>query len=213
MAVHQCTQFCNDPKLSHERAIKRIAQYLLGTKDKGIICRSDSSRGLKCFADADFAGGWERGDSDNPENVMSCTGYVVLYAGCPIIWCSKLQTEIALSTMEAKCIALMQALCKVIPLAKLMQELQLVIPFYNPTPSICCKIFEGNRSCIVIAKSTCLMPRTKHIAIKYQHFREFVKNDKAKIRPIRMTEQVADIFTKPLLDGQFQYLRQKFMMW
>ncbi len=213
MAVHQCARFCNDPKLSHERAVKRIARYLLGTKDKGIICQPDPSRGLECIVDADFAGGWDRGDSDNPENVMSRTGYIILYAGFPIVWCSKLQTEIALSTMEAEYIALSQALCEVIPLTNLMHELEAVVPFYNPTPSIRCKIFEDNRSCIVVAESARLTPRTKHIAIKYHHFCEFIKSGQAKIFPIGTTKQLADIFTKPLPDGQFQYFRQKFMGW
>ena len=37
MATHQCARFNNDPKLSHERAVKRICKYLLDAKDKGII--------------------------------------------------------------------------------------------------------------------------------------------------------------------------------
>ncbi len=157
--------------------------------------------------------GWDRGDSDNPENVMSRTGYIILYAGCPIVWCSKLQTEIALSTMEAEYIALSQALREVIPLMNLMEELGEVISFYNPTPSICCRIFEDNRSCIVVAESARLTPRTKHIAIKYHHFREFIKSGKAKIYTIGTNEEIADLFRKPLADSQFQYLCQKFMMW
>ena len=36
-AVHQCARFLTNPKLSHERAVKRIVRYLKGTKDKGII--------------------------------------------------------------------------------------------------------------------------------------------------------------------------------
>ncbi len=213
MAVHQCACFCNDPRLSHERAVKRIARYLIGTKDRGVVCSPDSSRGLECFADADFAGGWDCGDSDNPENVMSRTGYVILYAGCPIVWCSKLQTEIALSTMEAEYIALSQALREVIPLINLMDKLKIVVPFYNPTPQIKCKLFEDNRSCIVVAESARLTPRTKHIAIKYHHFREFVRSGKVKIYPVSTTEQIADIFTKPLGDNQFKYLRSLFLHW
>ena len=30
-SVHQCTRFCNSPKLSHEQALKRICRYLCGT--------------------------------------------------------------------------------------------------------------------------------------------------------------------------------------
>jgi hypothetical protein len=44
---------------------------------------------------------------------MSHTGYVIMYANCPIFWASKLQTEIALSTAEAEYIALSQALREV----------------------------------------------------------------------------------------------------
>ena len=29
MAMHQCVRFCNDPKLSHERALQRIVRYLI----------------------------------------------------------------------------------------------------------------------------------------------------------------------------------------
>ena len=72
-AVHQCTRFCNDPKRSHERAVKRIGKYLLGTKEHGITCRPDKNKGLECYVDADFAVSWDNGGSDNPENVMSQT--------------------------------------------------------------------------------------------------------------------------------------------
>ena len=163
--------------------------------------------------DADFAGSWDIGDSNNPENVMSRTGYIIQYAGCPVVWCSKLQTEIALSTMEAEYIALSQAMREVIPLINLMDELESLIPFYNPTPKIRCKMFEDNRSCIIVAESARLTPRTKHIAIKYHHFRQFVKNGSVKIYPIGTREQVADIFTKPLDEAQFKYLCNLFLRW
>ena len=31
-AVHQCARFCEKPKLSHEKVVKKIVQYLIGTK-------------------------------------------------------------------------------------------------------------------------------------------------------------------------------------
>ena len=37
-----------------------------------------------------------------PTNVKSRSGYLICLGGCHIIWRSKLQTLIALSTMEAK---------------------------------------------------------------------------------------------------------------
>ena len=90
-----------------------------------------------------------------------------MYAGCPITWLSKLQTEIALSTTEAECIALSQAMREVIPFMNLMQEIDDIFGLHNPSPKIHCKVFEDNRSCIKVAESPKFTPRTKHIAIKY----------------------------------------------
>ena len=79
----------------------RIGRYLLRTKTRGIIYKPDKSRGLECYVDADFSGGWTQADAENAENVLSINGYSIMYAGCPINFVSKIQTEIALSTAEA----------------------------------------------------------------------------------------------------------------
>ena len=212
MAVHQCARFNNDPKLCHERAIKRICKYLLGTMDKGIIFRPDHSRGLECHVDADFAGGWASGDHSNPEAVLSRTGFVISYAGCPIFWCSKLQTEIALSTTEAEYIALSQAMREVLPFLNLTEEIQHFLPIQHDKPKFFCTVWEDNRSCIKVAESPKFTPRPKHIALKYHHFRQYVGKS-VLIHPINTKEQVADIFTKPLDEPTFVYLRKKLCGW
>ena len=105
MPVHQTARFCNDPKLSHEQAITHIGRYLLELRDKGIKFKVDLSKGLECYVDADFAGGWDQTDPHDASNLMSRSSFVIKYADCLIYWSSKLQTEIALSTAEAEYIA------------------------------------------------------------------------------------------------------------
>ena len=80
MVTHQCARFCSSPKLSHESAAKRTVRYLLQSRDKGIIFRPDLSKGLECFVDVDFAGGWKDGDHESPKSVLSRTGYVIMFA-------------------------------------------------------------------------------------------------------------------------------------
>jgi hypothetical protein len=109
--------------LSHEKSIMQIGRYLLDTRKRGIIYKPDKNKGLECYIDADFAGAWSQADADNAENVLSCTGYVLMYPNCPILWVSCLQTEIALSTAEAEYIALSQALCNDIPLITFLKEI------------------------------------------------------------------------------------------
>jgi len=93
--VHQCSRFNNDPKLLHEKAIKCICCYLKETSDKGLIFDPDLSKGFECYVDADWAGNWNKQFPSEAENVYSRTGYVITYAGCPIVWVSKLQPLIA----------------------------------------------------------------------------------------------------------------------
>ena len=69
MTTHQCALFNIDPHLSHEQAVKRIGRYLFDTRDTGMIYRPDIKRGLECYVDADFSGGWKDGNHDSPELV------------------------------------------------------------------------------------------------------------------------------------------------
>ena len=56
-AVHQCAIFSHNPKRSHEIALTRLARYLRGASDKGLILTPNRDRvQLDLFADADFAG-------------------------------------------------------------------------------------------------------------------------------------------------------------
>jgi hypothetical protein len=128
MAVHQCARFSGDPRLQHEQAVKRIVRYLKRTKGKGLILRPDTSKGLECHVDADFAGGFSPDYSDDATTCYSRTGYIIWFAGCPLIWSSKLQTTVALSTTEAEYIALSTALRDVIYVMQLLNE-RLELPF------------------------------------------------------------------------------------
>jgi hypothetical protein len=65
---------------------------------------------LDCYVDADFAGNRSPLTTADPSSVKSHTGYVILFANCPLFWASKLQIEVALSTTEMEYIALLQAM-------------------------------------------------------------------------------------------------------
>jgi hypothetical protein len=107
MAIHQRARFSINPMCSHEQAVMRIGCYLLSTKEKGMIYKPDPSQGIEVYVVADFAGRWDPDNALNAENFYSRRGYVISYAGCPIFWQSKLETEIALLTAEAEYIALL----------------------------------------------------------------------------------------------------------
>jgi hypothetical protein len=214
MAVQQCARFCNNPQQEHEEAVKRICRYLMKTKAQGLTIKPDKSRGLECFVDADWAGSWQHRSCHDPLSAHSRTGYVIMYAGCPIIWASKMQPLIALSTTEAEYIALSTALREVIAVMHLMQELRRKqFTVFHPTPKITCRTFEDNQSCIEIATNHKTRPRTKHLSVRLHHFRSFVISKAVTIEHISTKEQIADMFTKPLARVQFCKLRNRLMCW
>ena len=172
-----------------------------------------------------WARGWNPEEAGDADNVYSRTGFVIYYAGCPVYWQSKLQTEIALSTAEAKYIAMSQALRETIPLATLMREMNEICPLCLlremneicplclPQPKFIIKVREDNQSCIAIAENPKFTPRTKHIAIKYHHFRKHVITQAnldgfISLEYCSTHDQIADIFTKPIRDDIFFKLRK-----
>jgi len=218
MAVHQTARFSVNPMRSHELAINRIGRYLVDNPDRGMVYNVDKTKGLEVYVDADFAGGWSAADANNADNVLSRTGFVICYANCPVIWCSKLQTEIALSTAEAEYIALSHSLREAIPIQNLSKEINCIFPLHLPSTDFCLTVHEDNLSTIAMAESLKFTPRTKHIAIKYHHFRSRVRcsyNPKGdiNIKYIPTGKQRADIFTKPIDDTIFFHLPYMLYGW
>ena len=49
-ATHQCARFAAKPKEEHATALRWIARYLRGTRDKGMTFKPDPSLGSKCLS-------------------------------------------------------------------------------------------------------------------------------------------------------------------
>ena len=173
--------------------------------------KPDKKQGIECFVDASFTGGWTKADADSAENVMS--QLIILFAGCPVYWRSKLQTEIALSTAESGYIALSSATREIIPLMSLLKKPHEAFKIPSLKPKFHCTVFEDNESCIAMANASKFSPRTKYISLQYHHFRSFVTKREISIHSINTNEQPADIFTKPLEEYKFCYLRRKISGW
>ncbi len=74
-------------------------------------------------------------------------------------------------------------------------------------------VFEDNKGCVDLIAAPTMKPRSRHIAIKYHHFCEYVRRGGIKIQWITTDKQLADIVTKPLPLGKFEYIRQQLLGW
>ena len=99
------------------------------------------------------------------------------------------------------------------PLMQLLKDLKVNCSVVDTPPQVHCEVFEDNQSCIAVAESRKPPARTKHIAIKYHHFRSLVDNKTIRIRYIDTKKQLADLLTKQIEDNQFFKLRFMLMGW
>ena len=124
---------------------------------------------MNCYADANFAGLFAVEDPQETTSVKSRTGYVLTFAGCPILWVSKLQTEIALSTLHAEYVALSQSLRDLLPVKELIIELLTGMGQDSGKLRLTSKstVYEDNNGAIRVATCPKLAPTSKFIAVKY----------------------------------------------
>ena len=215
-AVNCCARYMFCPRHSHELALKRIGRYLKQTADRGMVMNPSTDLcKIDAYPDADFAGMYGHEKPTDPSCVKSRSGFVITFADVPILWQSKLQTETALSTMEAEIIALAACCRELFPIIDMVEALttSVHLPIGETTMNL--SVHEDNSGALVLAKTLPpqFTPRSKYYASKTIWFREEIHKRGIKLLKIDTVEQLGDIFTKGLVLVTFEYLRRKLIGW
>ncbi|KAL0266989.1 UNVERIFIED_CONTAM: hypothetical protein PYX00_009379 [Menopon gallinae] len=177
-------RYCNDPGKEHWTLAKRVLRYLKATPELGIKY-SRNVKQLEAFTDSDWAG--------NVDDRRSCSGNVLMLAGGPISWMSKLQSSVSLSTMEAEYVAIREVTKEVVYVSRLINHM--LFRHYVKEPI---SVYCDNQSAIELSKNPVFHKRSKHIDIAYHYARELVEKGKIELKYLRTDEMIADVFTKPL---------------
>jgi len=154
-------------------ALKCIGQYLKKTADEGLILCPSSEFDLECYVDADFAGLWPYEDKQDPSCIKSRTGFIICVANRPVIWSSKLQTDIATSTMEAEYNGMSMAMRDVLPFRQLFFAVARGVGLSDEMLTVFkTTVWEDNNGALTLAQMEPgqMTPRSKHYAVKYHWF-------------------------------------------
>lgn len=189
------SRFQENPGRKHWVAAKRILSYLKGTKQIGLTFPYQSQRELLAYSDANWA-------SDDL-NRKSVHGFIITLFGCPIIWLSKKQSLVALSTCEAEYIGMSEATREIRWVDQLLKEMNIRVSI----PILRC----DNEAAENIASTTRMDHRIKSIDIKYHYIKFEVRQKQLLLAHVESKSNVADIFTKPLKETPFKLFRNAIM--
>ncbi len=157
------------PKHLHELALKHIGYYLKQTSNQEMVMNPSSNVcKIDACPDADFAGMYGHKEHTDPACANSWTRFVTTFADCPVFWGSELQTEMALSTMEAEIIALAACCRELFPIMDIVSSVTKSVKFPIGKTTMSVSIHEDNSGALVLAKSlpAQFTPQSKYCTIK-----------------------------------------------
>lgn len=137
---------------------------------------------LQGYCNADWGG--------DQKDRKSTSGYLFIFANCMIVWCSKKQSSVSLSSTEAEYVSMSMAASEACWLVNLLHDFD----FQKNCPV---KLYCDNQSAILNA-STESVKRLKHVDIRYHFTKDLIKNNKIDIQYISTSKQLADMLTKSL---------------
>lgn len=117
--------------------------------------------------------------------------------------------------MESKYIALSQGMRELVSMRTLFDEIIKILKLQTPLTTRLSRVFEDNKSCQKLVSSSLpkMTPRSKHVAVKYHWFREYLAILNVEILSIDTKLQLTDIYTKGLVQKEFENKRKLVSGW
>ncbi len=216
-AVNYLSRVQSSPTELHWTLVKQLLRYVHTTQHLGLVFHSKGTD-LTAFVDADFGSdiSLTRTNNRSMEEVTqlpsdtdlkqicnrykSTTGCIIQLYGDSVAWLCRKQPAITTSTTEAEFVAVAEAST----LITFLRELTLEITPSFPTTAT---VYEDNLSTTTLLRSIFHHGKLKHLALRVLKVKELIWNKLLQVLPIRTSDQIADILTKPLPKDSFTHLR------
>jgi hypothetical protein len=184
-AVGVLCRFMANPGPEHWKAVKHLFCYLRGTCNFRLTYKPNPSAPYPFHAYSDTDHG------ANFDNGRSTSAYVVKIGSGAVLWMSRLQSIVALSTTEAEFVAAASASQEVIWMRQLLGELG----FDVSKPSL---LLLDNQSAIQVARNPEHHGRMKHLDLRFYWLRNVVVAGQIVICYVPTVDMATDLLTKGL---------------
>ena len=208
-AVIKLSQYGENPALEHYQAIKTVYAFLNNTKEDGLIywrkrprmdlpfvepqaTRSSpidrmltpktDIRTILAYSDSDWG-------SDTTHR-RSVTGTIILLAGAAVLYSTKYQKAVALSSTEAEFVSASDTGKTALYIRTLLTDLG----FLQSSPT---KLLIDNTGAAFMVDAQASTKRTRHVDIRYFALLQWSTSGQLKAEAIKTDENISDSMTKP----------------
>lgn len=190
-AVNKLAQFASKPTTKHWSGVKRVCRFIKGLLDASLILglqpvgRLSSTGLIVGYFDAAFI--------DDKTDRQSTMAYAFFCGGSLVLWCSRKQRTIALSTTEAEYLAGTEATKEAIWIQVFLQSLGI------ERDRVCPAVLLGdNQGANSLSKNPEYHSRTKHIHGRQRFITKMWEEGKINVKYVPTNVMIADTLTKPL---------------
>ena len=180
-SVLELTRATSKPSKGHLTKAKHVLRYLKGRPQLDITYRSGKFE-ILAWADASFA--------QDLEKRRSTSGYLFLFCGAPISWCSAMQSLTALSTTEAEMVAISYAARECCHIQDMLHELGFGDHFSQ------IEIGNDSTGALSLVSNNSYSARTKHLQLRKWHVSQLIESGRVKAFHVESRYNAADLFTK-----------------
>ncbi|MBW0558206.1 hypothetical protein O181_097921 [Austropuccinia psidii MF-1] len=197
--VSALSQFLEKPGIEHWNAFLHVLKYLKGTQDVGLTYTGNNSEAPVAYSDADWG--------NCRLTRRSVTGYLVKIFNNLVVWKTRKQPTVSLSSAEAKYKSLTDLGSELIWFKQFCREVNI----FDENNAII--VHEDNQGCIDTSNSdsNTNARRMKHIDIQLHFIREMIEDKKIKLVYTPSSNMLADFLTKsvsrPALKRALQSLK------
>lgn len=184
-------RYNSNPGKEHWDAVHHLLRYLRGTTYLRLMYSPTSHpHPFTAHSDADLGG--------NLDNQRSTAGHVLSVGTGAVMWGSRLQRQVSLSSTESEYTTASATGCEMMWMRFFLEELG----YDMSLPST---LFLDSASAEQVVKNPDHQSTMKHVHRSYNWIRERVAEGDLVVQHVPGAENVADIFTKPL--GPIKFFR------
>ena len=186
-SVSLLSRFLERPSELLWKSACQVLRYLVSTRFKKLQLGHFSNDQLQLYVDADFG--------SDASTRKSQSGIVIKLFGSTIVWASKKQSTVSMSSSEAEYVALSTGCSYLLGIMNLLEEIGINV-------KLPINVYEDNKTTICMVKNGGI--KVKHIDVKYHFIKDLVNKNIINIKFVSSCDQVADVLTKANPKSSFE---------